>query len=487
MRSQTAIFRMRVRDFISNELPLAVPPDITLADLVERMRTQRASSATVIDGSGRPVGIVTEQDITRRVAYAMPPETPVSEVMAEPVLTIPSGEYLYHAIARMRRFGLRHMPVVDAGGALSGMLNLHDALAVAASRLMDQIDRLTHEGTQADLKEVKAAQVALAAELFDDNLPAPEVGELLTRINNDIYRRIVDAALRDLAGGGWGEPPVRFSAIVMGSGGRGENYLFPDQDNGFILEDYPDAEHNRVDSFFIKLAEQVTHDLDAVGFPYCNGYCMAVNPLWRKTEPQWIDQIGLWLRKRNFVAIRLSGIFFDFQPVWGDTAAATRVRRKVLEMVSASPFFLQEIYSEAADHNVALGLFGRFITERDKDEYLGHINLKHTGTIPLVESIRLLALRSAIEETSTLRRMDELHAKGVLDTDEREDLQGAFRHITGILLRQQIKDFQAGNRVGYYVNPETLSNRARALLVDSFRAIDGLRKKVRAEFTGDVF
>ena len=31
----------------------------------------------------------------------------------------------------------------------------------------------------------------------------------------------------------------------MGSGGRGESYLFPDQDNGFILADYPDAEHTR--------------------------------------------------------------------------------------------------------------------------------------------------------------------------------------------------------------------------------------------------
>jgi len=32
----------------------------------------------------------------------------------------------------MRRRGLRHMPVVDGDGALRGMLNQHDALAVAS-------------------------------------------------------------------------------------------------------------------------------------------------------------------------------------------------------------------------------------------------------------------------------------------------------------------------------------------------------------------
>ena len=41
-----------------------------------------------------------------------------------------------------------------------------------------------------------------------------------------------------------------------------ENFLYPDQDNGFILADYPDADHNRIDAFFIALAARFTHDLD---------------------------------------------------------------------------------------------------------------------------------------------------------------------------------------------------------------------------------
>ena len=36
----------------------------------------------------------------------------------------------------MRRHRLRHMPVVDGAGAVVGMLELHEALAVAAGPLV---------------------------------------------------------------------------------------------------------------------------------------------------------------------------------------------------------------------------------------------------------------------------------------------------------------------------------------------------------------
>jgi len=486
VRSQTAIFSKLVKD-VMRRGPLTVTVGTTCADVTRALEANAASSATVTDVQGRPVGIITEQDIARRVAFKVSPETPVETVMTTPVRTTAAGEYLYRAIALMRRRELHHMPVVDGDGTVVGMLDLAYALGVAAQRMMGQIDRLTHEGTLEGLREVKKAQVELAEELFADNIPAPEIQSLLTHINNDIYRRVVDACVSAMATAGWGEPPVAFSTIVMGSGGRGENYLFPDQDNGYVLDDYPDADHNHVDRYFIELAERMTHDLDAVGFPYCNGYCMAVNPLWRKTLPQWIEQINLWGRKRNVVAIRLSDIFFDFQPACGEDRLAAGLRSAVTEMVQRNHFFLEQMFQEEADHNVALGLFGRFITEKDKEEYVGQMNLKHTGTLPLVEAVRLLALREGVTETATLARIEALHGLGVLDGNTRESLSSAFHLITDVLLKKQIKDFKAGNKVSYYVDPETLSKHARSRLVDALRAIDHLRQQVRTDFTGSVF
>ena len=60
------------------------------------------------------------------------------------------------------------------------------------------------------------------------------------------------------------------------------------------------------------------------------------------------------------------------------------------------------------EHKVALGLFGWFITERKKGPDKGKINLKITGTLPLVGAVRILALWHRVSATSTLERIDEL-------------------------------------------------------------------------------
>jgi signal-transduction protein with cAMP-binding, CBS, and nucleotidyltransferase domain len=486
--SRTAIFSKLARDFMrpASEV-LAIRPGTSCEDMIAGLAATGATCAVVVDAAGRPVGIVTERDIALRIAYRVPGETPVERVMTSPVIAVRRRDYLYHAIALMRRHGLRHMPVVDGEGRLAGLLFLHDALAATDDQLMRQIDRLTHEGTLEGLREVKAAQVELAEDLFADKLPAPEIQQLLTRINNDIYRRLGEATLAQMAREGWGEIPVAGCAIVMGSGGRGESFLFPDQDNGIIIADYPDARHGQVDAFYRELAERLCRDLDAVGIPYCNGYCMAVNPLWRKSLGQWTEQITLWGRKSNFVAIRLSDIFFDFQPVGGRHELATELRHRITGIVRNNHRFLRQMFQDKVGHNVALGFFGGFVTEKEKREHRGQVNLKHTGTIPMVGAVRLLALREGVEETATLERIRALAERGVLRKGEAAELTHAFDVVTAILLSKQIVDYRAGQPVTSYVDPGRLSRTERAALLDALKAIDRLRKRVHLEFTGQIF
>jgi signal-transduction protein with cAMP-binding, CBS, and nucleotidyltransferase domain len=451
------------------------------------MGAAKSTSALITDGENRLAGIVTEQDVTRRIALRCRGDESVADVMSAPVRAVYADDYLYTAIARMRRYRWRHMPVTDRDARPLGVIDLNTALAVAAEQTVHLIERISHEGTLDGLREVKAAEVEVAGELLADNVPAPEIQGLLTDINRDIHRRIIDARIAGMEAEGWGKPPVDFAAIIMGSGGRGENFLYPDQDNGFILADYPDEEHNRIDAWFRELAERMCRDLDAVGFPWCKGYVMAVNPLWRKTISQWRQQLAVWGRKHSFVAVRLSDIFFDFQPLYGRVDMAADLRRAVVDVLRRSPGFLREIHSHTGDQAVALGWFGRFITEKEKPEHRGEINLKHTGTLPLVQNIRMMALREGVVETPTLVRIDKLREKEILGTDEADYLRGAYRHITFLLLRQQIADFKAGLSVGNYVHPDALSERERDILKDSFHAIEALRKRMHSEMTADVF
>ena len=214
---------------------------------------------------------------------------------------------------------------------------------------------------------------------------------------------------------------------------------------------------------------------------------MASNPLWRKSVSQWKEQIRLWSKKRGVTALRLCDIFFDFRAVWGETAMADDLRRFVTKTAGGNHAFLSEMHADDVEHQVALGWFGRLLTDKDDKDHKGQINLKHAGTLPLVEAMRLLALREGIAKISTLGRMDALKDKDVLSSDEHDYLTGAYRHISHMLLRQQIADFTAARKVTNFVDPKSLSQRERDMLTDGFKAIRTLRDRVKSEFTGEIF
>ncbi|MGE0747552.1 MAG: DUF294 nucleotidyltransferase-like domain-containing protein [Rhodospirillales bacterium] len=475
-----AVFGRRAREAMRDfpALPAATP----LRDAIAALAAADSSGLVVVDGGGRPVGILTERDIARRAALAAAPDRPVGELMTSPVAVAPAGDYLYRVIAEMRRLAVRHLPLVEGDGRLAGVVDLDHALAVAGEAALRRMTALGDDDSPDGLARRKSSQAALAADLLAENVPAPEVLRLLSDINLDIHRRIVETTAAAL-----GPPPVAFTALVLGSAGRGESLLRPDQDNGLILADYPDAEHGAIDRWFIALAERMTARLAAAGFPLCDGNVMATNPVWRKTLAQWRDQVGLWCRRRSPVAVLFADIFCDFRPFAGDAAPADALRRHLSGQLAAYPAFLSAMAENQANHAVAIGLFGRFHTVGGDDSRRGHVDLKLGGLMPLVGSIRLLALREGIAATATADRLAALAGRGIVDADEAAALDSAFACLTDRLLRQQVADVAAGRRPSNDVLPRRLKRPERDELAESLRAVAALHRRVLADFTGKLW
>ncbi len=485
MATRSDIFSKLVRDFTRTDA-LTLTPETRIGDVVGRMATEKHSAGVVIDPASQVLGILTEQDIVRRVAHRAEADQPCADIMSLPVEAIGEDEYLYFAVARMRRLGFRHMPVVAADGRFVGILDLNDAIAHAAGSLMGQIDDLTREDSIDGYREIKAVQVGLAEQLLTEGMPVTEIQTLLTHINNDIYRRIVDKAVRAMEAEGNGPAPAKFEVIVMGSGGRGENYVHPDQDNGFIIDDYPDDAHTEIDAWFIDLAERMTRDLDIAGLPLCLGFVMATNPLWRKRRSEWRRQTEIWPQKRNSAVLRHCDIFFDFCGVHGDHGFATELRAHITALAKGNGRFLREMCTREAPQS-ALGWFGRFNAIKDPPEYRGYLNLKHMGTLPLVSGVRLFALREGIEIGSTLERMTALHQQGTFNADDHDELSSAYTLLAELLLNQQIADFSNGRRVTNFVHPNSLTKHRRQLMKQAFKAINAFGERVRFEFAGEVY
>ncbi|MCY4551712.1 MAG: DUF294 nucleotidyltransferase-like domain-containing protein [Defluviicoccus sp.] len=485
MTQPTEIFFLTAREHASRPA-VAVRPDAPLREVVGRMATEKASAVVAVDGDGRPAGIVTERDIVRRATFAAPPEQPVRDLMSVPVRCIREDEHLFIAIARMRRLGHRHMPVIDGEGRLAGMLDLHDAMGRAARDMAVMIDDLTRDDSDDGLREIKAAQVRVADTLFAANVAVGDIQATLSHVNNDIYARLLERNLAAMAGEGLGAPPAPFAMIIMGSGGRHENFLTPDQDYGFVIEDGADALAEREDGWFAALAERLSRDLDAVGLPYCDGGVMATNPQWRKTLAGWREQVDTWCRRARIDPLLDFDIFFDFRLGWGDARLAAALREHVTRRTAGNEAFLRELHATSRDHGTALAWFGRFATERSDPARRGQVNLKMHGTLPLVAAARLFALRDGVAETGTRERLAACHAAGVLSDAEHDDLNAARQTICRLLLGRQLVDFSAGAAVSNFIDPAALTPRRKRELREALRAVERLRKRMAVEFGGEA-
>jgi CBS domain-containing protein len=276
---------------------------------------------------------------------------------------------------------------------------------------------------------------------------------------------------------------VRFALIIMGSGGRREGFLHPDQDNGLVIEPYPDPDHATVDPYFIALSERLTHAFDRAGFPLCTGNVMATNPVWRKTLPQWVSQIEGWALRRSPQAVLSSDIFLDFRPIFGAVEFGHALRREVLRIAAAYPAFIRQICWQQASEGGPIRLFGGIQAGSREGRT---IDLKLHGTLPLVGMVRFLALRHGIAATGTLDRLGALAEAGQISASFRADLTDDFAALTAFRLRQQVSDMQAGKPIGNRLAPKRLTERERARLVQVFRTIDALRKSAAREFGGQA-
>ncbi|MFM2147715.1 MAG: hypothetical protein RLZZ187_21 [Pseudomonadota bacterium] len=456
--------------------PPCLAPTATLAEALSAMSAARSSAVLAVDAAGRPVGILTEQDIARRVAFRLSPEAPLAAAMSAPVIGCPAGQGLWQAVALLRAHRLRHLPLLDAEGRCVGMLHRTEALEAASGAILPHLDALA-----GDDAAVKRAQAGLAAALLAEGLPATEVVALVSGINADLHRRILARALAAEAA----PPPVPFTLLLMGSLGRGESLLRPDQDNGFILDDYDDAEHDRVDAWFRRVAERFCLGLAEVGFTLCKGGVMAMNPLWRKTRSQWRHQLGLWARKRSGAALLFADIFLDLRAGWGDPEPAAALRAEAIGLLAAQPAWGAMLAAQDARLGVGLTFWGGFADDEPGPGQ--RTDLKLHGLMPLVAAARLLALRAGVAEPATPERIAGLAAKGRLSVDEAARLQAAFALLLDILLRQQLADRAAGRPPGNLVDTAALPVEVRARLRDALKAVRSFAKTTAADLTGRLW
>ena len=120
--------------------------DTSIADAAQLMRREHVGDLVVVDGT-EPVGLVTDRDIVVEViAAGLDPETVtvMDVVTAAPELVEEDTDF-WDALARMRRQGIRRLPIVNDRGNLVGIFTLDDALELVGEALDNLVALVSRE------------------------------------------------------------------------------------------------------------------------------------------------------------------------------------------------------------------------------------------------------------------------------------------------------------------------------------------------------
>ena len=128
----------------------------TIVEAARIMRRYHVGDLVVVDevqGRRVPVGMVTDRDMVVEVIAREQPfaSCTVSAIMSATVVCVPETAGVIETIQLMRSHGVRRVPVVDAGGALVGILAADDLLDLLAEEL-SALARIAPRGQEREVR-----------------------------------------------------------------------------------------------------------------------------------------------------------------------------------------------------------------------------------------------------------------------------------------------------------------------------------------------
>jgi CBS domain-containing protein len=110
-----------------------------LNEVVEQMRKGHSSCVLICQGD-RCVGIFTERDyLTKVLSIGADRKGPVDKFMSSPVKTLSPDDTVGQAISIMTQFGFRNVPLVDAEGKCTGLLQIRNIIQFLAELYPEEI------------------------------------------------------------------------------------------------------------------------------------------------------------------------------------------------------------------------------------------------------------------------------------------------------------------------------------------------------------
>lgn len=127
---------MRVSDLIGSRREVfSISEEESVLKAALYLREKQIRSAGVVDARGKLVGVISQSDISDKVAAEnkCPAWLKVADIMSRELLTVTPGMTFDESLRLMEQNGVYHLLILDDQQGYRGMLSVSDLLRVMAS------------------------------------------------------------------------------------------------------------------------------------------------------------------------------------------------------------------------------------------------------------------------------------------------------------------------------------------------------------------
>lgn len=465
-----------IQSLTYNNSPLTTEQNSIVKDVAILMTNAMVDNVVVTEKK-HPIGIVTEADLSSKIATGRYPITEtIDKIMSSPVVTVIENVSLAEAQLLMLKHNVSHLCVTKDGtskSAVKGIISEHDLIVAQASNPGVLIKEIKRSQLPKDLKQIRDRLSDLIQNSIQKNVPLSHITNIAGEINLAIIKRAVELSILDL-----GSPPARFAWLSTGSQGRKEQLLLTDQDSILIFEDVTPEKYRDVKDYFLRLAKRTTSILEKVGYSYCPNGHMGSNMLWCKSLTDWTKQYNSWMNTPGENSNDLSSIFFDYEIVFGEPKIEEAIESVIFKNATNNILFFDFLGNDALRKNSPLSFFKKLILE-EEGPHKGKFDIKTRALMPLIDSARLLILSSNIKGIKNTY----LRFKQLAITDSKNDeiylsCAEAFLTLSKFRTIEGLKNDDSGE----YINIKELSRIEREKLKNALQPMKDLEELIKSKF-----
>ncbi|AIZ65346.1 signal transduction protein (plasmid) [Hymenobacter sp. DG25B] len=474
------LFSRRINTLEVREL-VTCPADLPIYEAARRMAAAKVSCLFVTEaGTDQIIGYCT--DITLRdkvIARQLDAARPLGEVVATPIVSIPQDAYVYEAILRMFQTKTRYL-LVEKNGMYSGFLSRNKLLSDLAQSPFMFIQAVKLAQSTRELKRRWEMVPDIVSQLLSRGVKAEIVNQVISTVADTIALKVIENVLAE-----HGPAPARFVFMVLGSEGRQEQTLLTDQDNAIIYEDKANEQRELVRAYFLRFAAAVSDQLDHIGLHYCTGGFMAKNSKWTHSLSHWKRNYHTWMSESNAETVMQFATFFDCRYLYGEASLMEELQVFLhQELTQPLDRFLFFMARNALQYEPPLTFFRSFRTFAQEGHQV--FDLKKTMS-PIVDLVRVYALKHQIFSTNTGERLARLREKGVFKEKEYQELLQAYYYLMGMRLKKQAHQLSSDRTPPTnYLDPSTLTQVEQVTLKEIFKVIGDFQVKIKVNFTKSI-